>query len=414
MNIVTTEIEQTARQTWEAYFAFGGVVEEFWVKFPYRNTVAQGVASLLKEGKRTAFQLETGGGKTIVAFLATAQIEGRILFLAPTVALTTQHDKFLHVEMGYKFSSRVITGDTAERKRVWSVPSEHYVFATPEVVAAELIKGVNVLKNFSLVIFDEVHHAQGDYVYVGLARELRALMIPYLGMSASLGGSEDAVRKLIGVMDFEAVGWYSIATPKRYEQYVFIKPSKEQERTEEGGFKHLEQIIKRRLVHALLALRVKLPTKRDEPLRAAELERLTRLISSSTKSREKSVAAMYLAVYKKLLYAYRVFMTEGYATFLSYTNTMMERNEASDSHLLSYTLFRRIIATAKRYKDRHPKEVRLIREIEWAIHCKKHDRILCKYGNRTNAFGSSCFSRVSCFMYIRKKRHEAQEAARNT
>ena len=129
----------------------------------------------IKAGKRPALELATGGGKTIVAFLAAALLGARTLFLAPTKPLIAQHNAFLKNEMGHKYSTRVIDGNTKKGERIWDCARETFVFATPEVVLAAMADGATIFANFTLVVFDEVHHARGGYAYVEIGRILREM-----------------------------------------------------------------------------------------------------------------------------------------------------------------------------------------------------------------------------------------------
>ena len=354
----------TKEAVWTEWFTLSGMdMSEYEAKRGMRERAANEVSEALTKGQRPIFELATGGGKTIIAMLVSAKKNARTLFLAPSKPLVDQHERFLRKEMGCRFHSRVIDGDTKVSERIWSNSEERFIFATAEVVLAEMKKGVAILEHFTLVTFDEAHHGRGLHADIVLANILREKHIPYLGLSASLGTDEDDIGKLCAQMHFDVVFWYGINMPTRREEYIFLKLSAAQVRTEEGGFLPLHNKLKAQLIRALLRARVKFPVTKEKLFTAKELDLMTARIGGLADDKERSICFLFLGVYKKFLYAYRVFMVEGFNTFLSYVNDMAERGEKSDVKLLSERLFGRIVATARKEYDNHPKEQRLLEEI---------------------------------------------------
>ena len=60
----------------------------------------------------------------------------------------------------------MFTGEIAPNKRkdIWK--NSKIVVSTPQVIENDLLSNRLNLKDTSLIIFDEAHHAVGDYAYV--------------------------------------------------------------------------------------------------------------------------------------------------------------------------------------------------------------------------------------------------------
>lgn len=132
--------------------------------------------------------LPTGLGKTAIALQVIAEYmakgTGAVLFLAPTRVLVNQHYDFLRSNMTIEDIS-LVTGEDplAKRKKRWMAS---VICATPEIARNDFERGVVHPSQFSLVVFDEVHRAVGDYAYSGIAQRLVGRDVRILGMTATL------------------------------------------------------------------------------------------------------------------------------------------------------------------------------------------------------------------------------------
>lgn len=143
----------------------------------------------------TLVVLPTGLGKTIVALLVLAKElkkkNNKILFLSPTKPLVNQHAQFLKKVLTIDDSVVVFTGEVSpvKRKEMWD--NSRIIVSTPQVIENDLISKRIDLKDISLIIYDEVHRAVGNYSYVfvsdiyGKQRNERLS----LGMTASPGNN---------------------------------------------------------------------------------------------------------------------------------------------------------------------------------------------------------------------------------
>jgi len=146
--------------------------------------------------KNTAVILPTGLGKTIIAFLVMADIlPKRILFLAPTKPLVQQHyescKKFLTVNEN---KIQVLAGNISAKKRIDLFNQATIIVATPQTIQNDLENKRYTLKNFGLVIFDEMHHAVERYAYVTIAKHCHCRI---LGLTASPGSKKKKINKIL-------------------------------------------------------------------------------------------------------------------------------------------------------------------------------------------------------------------------
>ena len=152
--------------------------------------------------------LPTGLGKTIIALLLIAEKldfkNEKILFLAPTKPLVTQHAQFLKEFLSIDPEViEIFTGEISpeKRKKLWE--DSKIIVSTPQVIENDLLSKRISLKDVSLIIFDESHHAVGEYAYVFVAevyqkqREKRHV----LAMTASPGNDVSKILEVCRNLD---------------------------------------------------------------------------------------------------------------------------------------------------------------------------------------------------------------------
>jgi Fanconi anemia group M protein len=209
--------------------------------------------------KNTLVVLPTGLGKTIIAIALAAHRlaehpESKVLFLAPTKPLVVQHEKtFNELITGVK--SAVLTGEEDVEKRAVLWKNSRMLFATPQTVENDLIRGLN-LGDFSLLVFDEAHRAVGDYSYVYIAKKYAetAGNRLILGLTASPGSDRQKIDEVCGNLDIRQIEakTESDSDVKPYVQQVktawvkvklpeeFIKVKKKLEEVLKEGLKELK------------------------------------------------------------------------------------------------------------------------------------------------------------------------------
>jgi len=147
--------------------------------------------------------LPTGLGKTAIALLVIAEMlyrhpDRKCVLLAPTRVLASQHkaflSKMLNVEEG---DVALVTGEMRLKDRAvaWS---KRVLCATPQIMAADLERGLIDPKQLSLIIFDEAHRAVGDYAYTKISVKMTENpSLRRLGLTASLPEEKDKVEGIL-------------------------------------------------------------------------------------------------------------------------------------------------------------------------------------------------------------------------
>lgn len=154
-------------------------------------------------GANCVIVLPTGLGKTAVAAQIVAEFlargDGGALFLAPTRVLVNQHYEFLRGALTVQ-DIVLITGEdqAAKREKMWN--SGSVVCATPEIVKNDLDRRAVSPSQFSLVVFDEVHRAVGDYAYTGIAERMAHASARMVGMTATLPSEHDKARAIMSAL----------------------------------------------------------------------------------------------------------------------------------------------------------------------------------------------------------------------
>ncbi len=154
----------------------------------------------------TLVVLPTGMGKTIIAFLIMADIKQRepdkkILFLAPTKPLVSQHardiEELLDIGEPVIFTGEVKPDD---REELWR--EKEVIVSTPQVIRNDLMGQRINLDDVSLVIFDEAHRGVGSYSYVFIGEKYAGLSV---GLTASPGSEKEHILEVCENLDFTNV-----------------------------------------------------------------------------------------------------------------------------------------------------------------------------------------------------------------
>ncbi len=150
----------------------------------------------------TLVVLPTGLGKTALAFLLAAHRlnkfpESKILMLAPTKPLCEQHVNTFQKQLDIEPDQIVLfTGSVSPTKRQELWKTAKIIISTPQGLENDLINRRISFEEVSLLVFDEGHHATGDYSYVWLAEQYqqRALHPRILALTASPGETLDKIQ----------------------------------------------------------------------------------------------------------------------------------------------------------------------------------------------------------------------------
>lgn len=161
--------------------------------------------------RNTLIVLPTGLGKTIIAAMVAEYVlkqrKEKVIFLAPTRPLITQHFDTMKklLDLGDDEISK-FTGEVDNEDRLLKWVTSRVVVSTPQVVLNDMRSGLFNIASFGLIIFDEAHRASGNYAYVDIARNfLDARHRLILGITASPGGDREKLDEINKVLGIEAV-----------------------------------------------------------------------------------------------------------------------------------------------------------------------------------------------------------------
>ncbi len=155
--------------------------------------------------KNSLVVLPTGLGKTIVAVLIAAKTleisppNSKIIVMAPTRPLINQHyDTFLDFLTVPESKFCVLTGKNSPEVRPTEFLDHQILFFTPQTLRNDIVSKKYDLKNVCLMIFDEAHHASGDYPYNILAEQYIEQNPDgtILALTASPGASKEKITEL--------------------------------------------------------------------------------------------------------------------------------------------------------------------------------------------------------------------------
>ncbi|MBI2578726.1 MAG: DEAD/DEAH box helicase family protein [Candidatus Aenigmarchaeota archaeon] len=147
--------------------------------------------------------LPTGLGKTnISAIVAAHRLDkdrnGKILFLAPTRPLVSQHKKNFEKYFKAGLKMKVITGEDMPENRVYLYRDADIIFSTPQTIQNDLKNRSIKLDDFILCIFDEAHRSVGNYAYPFVAKKYveQSKSPLILALTASPGGRREKINEV--------------------------------------------------------------------------------------------------------------------------------------------------------------------------------------------------------------------------
>jgi len=156
------------------------------------------------KNKNSLVVLPTGLGKTVIGILLMTNAlerysEGKILILAPTRPLVSQHkdscEKFIDIDEDIIVS---FTGMISPERRIFLFNESKIIVSTPQVIKNDIMNGRYDLNHVSLIIFDEAHRTKGNYAYNFISQEyINTCSDPLvLGLTASPGKNYEYIQEL--------------------------------------------------------------------------------------------------------------------------------------------------------------------------------------------------------------------------
>ena len=182
--------------------------------------------------KNSLVVIPTGLGKTIIALyvaintLKNYSKSSKIIILAPTRPLINQHyDVFLKYLSIPKEEFELLTGKIPPEKRVDRFLENRILFYTPQTLRNDLVNKKYTLENVCLVIFDEAHHASGEFPYTMIS-DTYVEQNPdgtILALTASPGASKEKIRELCNALHIPIENIHT-RTRKDKDVNPYIKP----------------------------------------------------------------------------------------------------------------------------------------------------------------------------------------------
>ncbi len=157
--------------------------------------------------------LPTGLGKTTIAILlAVHRLEkypdSKIMITAPTRPLCSQHQKLFSECLRIPEEKIVlITGKISPKKRKEIYKNAKIICETPQTIKNDIENEILDLSNFSLIVFDEVHRAVGNYAYPFIAKfyKSKSKYPKILGLTASPGSTKEKIEEICKNLFIEGV-----------------------------------------------------------------------------------------------------------------------------------------------------------------------------------------------------------------
>lgn len=320
---------------------------------------------VLKKGN-TMIVAPTALGKTIVAVLvASDRLEkvknSKILILSPSKPLAIQHESSFKEFLTVPCTS--ITGAVKTDERVKRWEESQVISATPQTVESDILNGRYSLKDVSLIVFDECHHAVGSYSYVYLAsryvKESKFNLV--LGLTASPGSDKSKIKEvcenlfiqniIVKSEDDDDVRPYF--NPVKID-WVKVKMSEELEKIKESVNKALK--IRLKGLKNMGVIKTVSVSKVDILKARGRVQ--NRIGRSANPSKECFQAISVLSAVINIQHSLELIETQGVSTFNKYISRLRKKKtKAAKSLLLDDNFGRavRLAFDAERNGWEHPK-----------------------------------------------------------
>lgn len=339
------------------------------------------IIKVIGRGRNTLVVLPTGLGKTLIAVFAIAQAlhKGKkAVFLAPTKPLSDQHYESLRSLLNINNDTvSLLTGSIRPKKRreVWG--NSDVVVATPQTISNDAKSGNISFDDVGLVIFDECHRSIGRYAYTYIANECKLDGIQMVGLTASPGSDRKKIKELVDTLGIEVIEARS-HTDGDVAPYVKGRRMRTIYVQKGGTIEHIASLLKPEIDKHLYKLYTMGITqfKKFENMPKGRIIDMGKRIDR-IEARNYKFGAIFNYVYVlDLSHAYDLLTTEGLHPFLSYMESMKNKEKRSrsvDSILGNKSVVDAIkVATAAVKKgEEHPKMYELVDIMKGPFNSKK-------------------------------------------
>ncbi len=330
------------------------------------------IRSIIDNGN-TLVVLPTGLGKTLIAVfsIACALYNGKkALMLAPTKPLSEQHFNSLRSLLNINDGDiLLLTGKLPIAKRKALEEKARIIIATPQTVANDLKSSNFEISQFGIAIFDEVHRAVGRYAYTYVADKCKENNIKMVGLTASPGNSRDKVMQLIDTLGIDNI---EVRTPEDPDVAPYVKEKNVSKIDVEKGetVERISLLLKGLIEEHLYALfHIGLcPFRKLESISKMRILDIGKSIDQLKSSNYKFIAIFHYIYVLDLLHAYDLVTTEGIQPFVSYIDSIKNKEKKSRSvqSMLKNKVFLKamdIAENALKNGEEHPKMKALVKLI---------------------------------------------------
>jgi ERCC4-related helicase len=182
--------------------------------------------------KNSLVVLPTGLGKTIIALYVAIHIlqkypkESKIIVLAPTRPLINQHYEVFQKNLSIPEQQfEVLTGKIQPAKRTDLFHENKILFFTPQTLRNDLVNKKYSLEEVCLIVFDEAHHASGEFPYTLIADTYMEQNPDgtILALTASPGASKEKIKELCNALHIPLENIHT-RTRKDEDVKIYLKP----------------------------------------------------------------------------------------------------------------------------------------------------------------------------------------------
>ena len=341
----------------------------------------------------TLIVIPTGLGKTVIALLVIAdelkKKNNRILFLAPTKPLVNQHAQFLKKFIVSKATIEIFTGEVSPEKRKMIWDENKIIVSTPQVIENDLISKKINLEDVSIIIYDEVHRAVGNYSYVFISemymkqKEKRIS----LGMTASPGND---ISKILEVCKNLEISNIEIRT--KYDPdvrpYVYDLKIEWKEVNLPLEFSHTLQLLRKSLSERLQILKDigVLDSSSLTLINRSKLLDIQKRIQSELRSSPHPDKILFKAASVqnaalKLYHGIELMETQGVNALKNYfqrmgSDALSKGGSKASRDILKDNNVLEAIAYAKNIEIEHPKIPEILKIVKQQINSKRDSSII--------------------------------------
>ncbi|MCK4365437.1 MAG: DEAD/DEAH box helicase [Thermoplasmatales archaeon] len=375
----------------------------------YQINIAESAAK-----DNTLVVLPTGLGKTIIALILIAKElkkeNNKILFLAPTKPLVIQHSQVLRELLTIDDESIVIfTGEIspAKRKEMWA--NSRIIVSTPQVIENDLISKRLDLKDVSFIIFDECHHAVGEYAYVFVSEMYQKQHEDglALGMTASPGNDISKILEVCKNLDINNIEIRTKYDPD-VKPYVHDLKITWKEILLPQGFAYTIQLLRKALSERLKVLKNigVVESSSTSVINRTKLLDAQRKIQKEIRSRVKPPKMLFKAASiqseaMKIHYALELLQTQGVNALKNYFQRMGKAAISKDGSKASRSIMAdndilEAVAYVKSLEIEHPKVGEIVKIVEKQFEDKPSSKIIIFTHYRdTSAYISNLLENVT-------------------